>query len=186
MVEEREASKMLAGEPRRDLAPPDIVVEVAGGRVLRAVWQNEIGGVTFEVGRDPDRVFVKWYPSSEAWRLDAEAARLRWAVQFTTVPELVDAGSDATGAWLVTRALQGDSAVSTHWKQAPRTAVQAIGLGLRALHDTLPVTGCPFSWSAKERVDDARNRAQNGQLDPRQWHHIHQHLGRSRRRHVEH
>ena len=167
---------MLASEPERDVTPPDIVLDVAAGRSTRAVWENDIGGLTFEIGREPDRVFVKWYPSNERWRLDAEAVRLLWAVQFTAVPELVDAGADATGAWLVTRALQGDSAVSTHWKQEPRTAVQAIGAGLRALHDALPVTSCPFSWSANARVDDARKRAGDERLDPRQWHEIHRHL----------
>jgi kanamycin kinase len=52
--------------------------------------------------------------------------------------------------------------------------VTAIGAGLRALHEALPVGGCPFSWSVQDRIADARHRA--GQLDPTSWHPEHQRL----------
>jgi kanamycin kinase len=54
---------------------------------------------------------------------------------------------------LRTTALPGRSAVDPHWQRRPRTAARAIGIGLRHLHDSLPVTECPFSWSIDERVD---------------------------------
>ena len=36
--------------------------------------------------------------------------------------------------------------------------MQALGRGLRALHDALPVVGCPFSWSVPERIANAAVR----------------------------
>jgi aminoglycoside phosphotransferase len=82
------------------------------------------------------------------------------------VPRVLDHGSDETGSWLVTAGLPGHSAVFDPWKQDPATAVRAIGEGLRALHDTLPVDRCPFSWSAPDRLADARARAAAGHIDP--------------------
>jgi kanamycin kinase len=55
--------------------------------------------------------------------------------------------------------------------------VAAIGAGLRAMHEALPVDGCPFSWSAAGRLADARRRATRGLLDPARWHPSHQALG---------
>lgn len=68
-----------------------------------------------------------------------EAQRLHWAAQFTAVPRVLDRGTDTTDAWLVTTGLPEDSAVSDLWLADPRTAVTAIGDGLRAMHDALPV-----------------------------------------------
>jgi aminoglycoside phosphotransferase len=167
---------MLAGEPTHDMVPPDVVVEIADGRPFRAVWENEVGGLTFEIGRDPDRCFVKWVPPSRAWQVDAEAARLRWATPYALVPEVIDMGADSNGAWLLTRAIPGDNAVSPRWAADPATAVRAIGAGLRALHDGLPVSDCPFSWSAADRIQVAEQRAGANEIDPTRWHPIHQHL----------
>nr|MDQ3641726.1 aminoglycoside 3'-phosphotransferase [Actinomycetota bacterium] len=127
---------------------PAAVARVAAGRTTRAVWANEAGGRTFEVGHDPERVFVKWTPVERAWELEAETRCLRWAVAFSSVPAVIDEGSDDNGAWLVTTPLHGDNAVSPRWKAEPAVAVRAIGRGPRALHDALPVTECPFWWSA--------------------------------------
>jgi kanamycin kinase len=59
---------------------------------------------------------------------------------------------DADGEWLLTAGLPGRSAVDPRWLADPRSAVRALGAGLRALHDALPVAGCPFDWSAGARA----------------------------------
>ena len=76
----------------------------------------------------------------------------------------------------MTTSIPGHNAASARWKADPRTAVWAIGKGLRVLHDTLPVASCPFSWSAIERVENAERRAETGELDPSRWHPAHQSL----------
>lgn len=55
--------------------------------------------------------------------------------------------------------------------------MRAIGAGLRALHEALPVAACPFSWTAEDRLADARHGAASGWLDTAAWHEIHQPLG---------
>jgi aminoglycoside phosphotransferase len=159
--------------PKAGTTPPPAVVEIAAGRSVRAVWVNEAGGVTFQVNDGIGRQFVKWTPHGSGIDLSAEAARLDWAGAFTPVPRLIDQGADETGSWLVTAGLPGHSAVFDPWKQEPATAVRAIGEGLRALHETLPVDECPFSWSARQRLADARARAADGRIDPRNWHEDH-------------
>ncbi len=131
--------------PRPEIPPA--VAAVAVGRPIRVVWQNRLGALTFEAGTGPDRQFVKWAPAASGADLRGEAARLRWAAPFTPVPRLIGQGRDESGSWLVTAALPGRDAASARWRARPRVAVQAIGEGLRALHESLPVGSCPFSWS---------------------------------------
>ncbi len=146
----------IAGPPPADVPVPAAVRRLAHGAVTVPVWRNQLGGLTFEVAADgPDHRFVKWAPAGTALDLPAEAARLRWAAPFVTVPTVLEEGADADGAWLVTRAVAGRSAVSARWLADPVGASRAIGAGLRMLHDTLPVADCPFSWSVADRVGRA-------------------------------
>jgi kanamycin kinase len=122
---------------------PEVVADIAAGRTVVPVWENELGGVTFAI--DDGAEFVKVYPDVQAHLLTAEVPRLRWARRYTPVPEVLASGS----GWLHTARLAGRSAVDWRWADDPRTAARAIGDGLRRLHDALPVDGCPFgrpSW----------------------------------------
>jgi kanamycin kinase len=156
-----------AGKPEHVVDIPAPVRRLAGNRPARAVWLNEIGGLTFEVGRGDDRFFVKWSPSDD---LSAEAARMEWAAPFAAVPRVLDHGCGDDGWWLVTAPLPGQSAATRRWQAEPQVAVTAIGAGLRALHDALPVSACPFSWSAKKRLSRPLH------TDPASWHAEHQQL----------
>lgn len=150
----------LNGPPSPDVEAPPAVRRLAGRDVIRGVWANQLGGLTFSVGDPPER-YVKWMPRGAdpvVADLGVEAERLRWAGRFTPVPEVLDVGGDDHATWLVTRALPGTSAVDERWKADPEPAVRAIGTGLRALHDALPVDACPFDWSPAHRL---------GQLKPR-------------------
>ncbi|MEX1009267.1 MAG: aminoglycoside 3'-phosphotransferase [Acidimicrobiia bacterium] len=147
---------------------PAAVLRRAEGRPLRLVWSNELGGCTYEVG-GAHRYFVKWSPHASGIDLSKEIARLQWAVMYASVPRVIEHGADENAGWIVTEALPGESAVSDRWKQEPETAVAQIGLGLRALHDALPVDTCPFSWSVEDRIVAPRQLAALGMLDPATW-----------------
>jgi kanamycin kinase len=162
--------------PPPGLPVPAPVAAAAGTAPVRPVWVNELGGVTFEIGTGHRRRFVKWAPAGNGIDLAAEAARMSWAAAFTPVPTLLAHGADETGSWLVTGALPGETAVSDRWRARPRTAVAAIGEGLRAMHDALPVGRCPFSWGTSDRLREVRERAALGRLNPAGWHPEHQHL----------
>jgi kanamycin kinase len=172
------------GQPLRGTPPavtvPGSVRALAGGGPVRPLWVNEAGGLAFIVGAGVEARFVKWAPAGSVLDLPAEAARLAWAADFTPVARPLGGGADASGTWLVTTVLAGENAVTPHWRARPRTAVTALGRGLRALHDALPVADCPFSWSAADRVIDARRRAAGPGLDPGGWHEIHRPLGVAR------
>jgi len=164
----------------RAAGPPPVpaaVTAVAGTRAARLAWENMLGGLTYEVGTGPGRCFVKWAPAGAPLDLAAEAARMKWARPFHPVPEVLGYGREADGEWLVTAPLTGDNAVSERWRTEPALAVRAIGEGLRALHEDLPAGRCPFSWSAQERLAEARQRAAQGLIDPGEWHQEHYVLG---------
>jgi len=167
---------MEAGPPGAAVEVPARVRALAAGRPVRVVWQNELGGLTCEVGPAAERLFVKWTPTGSPIDLDQERMRLAWAAAFTTVPAVLDHGRDADGAWLVTSALPGDSAVSERWTADPAAAIAALGAGLRAFHDALPVDACPFSWSVDDRLAEIRRRAALGRTRPDRWHADHRHL----------
>ncbi|MFF8592125.1 aminoglycoside 3'-phosphotransferase [Streptomyces sp. NPDC015220] len=168
---------MIATSPQGPVELPSVVTELAAGRPTRAVWQNELGGLTFQVGLGDQREFVKWTPAGSGIDLAAEVARLRWAARFTAVPHVLDEGADEAGSWIVTRGLPGRMAVDERWKRDPGTAVRAIGAGLRALHAALPVATCPFEWSAEKRLQAVLSRAAANRIDPAHWHEDLRHFG---------
>jgi len=128
------------------------------------VWRNEAGGTTFY--SPVHGAYVKWAPGGTSLDLAGEAARLRWVGRFTPVPEVLAQGSDDEGAWLMTRAIDGRSAVDPVWLARPADAVRAVGAGLRAFHDAVPVPGCPYDWGVAERTGRAADRAAVEALGP--------------------
>jgi kanamycin kinase len=146
---------LLAGPPSDDVQVPAAIRRLSGGQRLAPVWQNLLGGLTFQLDVGPHRRFAKWAPAGSGLDLAAEVVRLRWAVAFTPVPQVIDHGSDREGTWTLLTGLPGDNAVSDRWKRHPEIAVRATGQGLRALHDRLPVDRCPFSWSVSDRLGAA-------------------------------
>lgn len=171
---------MIAASPQGEVEVPECVRELAAGQPMQAVWRNEIGGLTFRIGEaDAPRAprFVKWTPAGSGIDLSAETVRLRWAADFVVVPQVLDEGSDATGSWIVTAGLPGRMAVDDRWKREPATAVRAVGAGLRAMHEQLPVADCPFDWSAESRLETVRARATAGRIDMANCHADFRHLG---------
>lgn len=161
---------VLGQQPPADIGIPNQVLEVADGRPLEPVWENELGGLTFVAGNGADRRYLKWSAKAAGVDLTDEADRMRWIGRHSSVAEVMELHHDAAGSALVTSPLAGDSAVSARWAADPATAVQAMGVGLRSLHDTAPAAGCPFSWSAVDRVASARGRVAAGTTDPSMWH----------------
>jgi kanamycin kinase len=131
---------------------PDVVSRIAAGPSVYPTWANEIGGLTFQIGDGIGREFVKVAPPHPEVDLRREAAKLRWAAPYLTVPRVLGVGRDERLEWLHTLGLPGRSAVDAHWIARPREAVQAIATGLRAMHDRLPIDSCPFSWSVPSRL----------------------------------
>lgn len=144
----------LSGRPAGPVDVPRGVRALVGPSP-DVVWRNELGGLTFRLAG----AYLKWAPTGSGLDLAAEAARLAWASAWTPVPTVLDAGADDEGAWLVTHALPGRSAVDPAWVARPAVAARAIGAGLRALHDALPVADCPFDWGVPARIAAARRRA---------------------------
>lgn len=126
-------------------------MHIAAGRSVTPAWANEIGGLTFQVGDGAGREFVKVAPPNPEVDLHHEAAKLHWAAQYLTVPQVLGVGRDGALAWLHTAGLSGRSAVDPHWMAHPRQAVRAIAAGLRAMHDRLPIDSCPYTWSVSSR-----------------------------------
>lgn len=159
--------------PTGEISVPDVVRELAGEGLVTPAWSNELGGLTFRVDPVPTSVqrpayFVKWAPRSERATIEGvdlagEAARMQWAARYTPVPEVLEVGADEDAEWLVTLAIDARSAVDPRWLAEPETAARAIGAGLRALHDALPVDECPWTWSIDDRIAVAEALAAGGQ-----------------------
>ncbi|WP_447948918.1 phosphotransferase [Microbacterium aurum] len=141
--------------PAPDIAVPARARLLARGAAVSPVWVNGVGGVTV---RTADGRFIKVGPRHRETSMAAEADRMRWAAPHTAVPEVLEVGDEGDAEWLVTRALPGLSAVDPRWLREPATAVRAVGAGLRALHDALPVADCPFDWSVPARIANAAAR----------------------------
>jgi kanamycin kinase len=160
----------ITGPPKSNNDIPDSVIRYAGKRPIEVVWLNELGGLTFRVTDGANDIFIKWAPGDSGLDLQAEQVKLEWAITYTPVPKVIEFGQDKKGSWLVTEAIDAENAVSEKWKMDPRSAVTAIGRGLRAMHDALPVDACPFLWSIEDRISRALERVVRGETHPTDWH----------------
>ncbi len=145
------SAQLLAAGTPLPAALMSIVERLAPRAAVVPLWRNELGGITVRI--DPPRarssLVLKFSPPGREIELADERARLEWAASFHPVPRVLDAGQlelgdDALAQWLLMTALPGESAVTDRWRSEPRTAVRAIGEGLRLLHEALPVEECPF------------------------------------------
>ena len=153
----------ISGFTGDDIPVPEAIRLLSGRDSVEPIWQNGEGGITFQIGAGAERRFAKWAPAGSSLDLAAEAERLRWAADFAHVPRVLDFGVAATGVFLLTAGLPGQSAIADRWKRHPEVAVRVAGAGLRALHDALPVESCPFDWSPETRLKQLRSAG----VDPR-------------------
>lgn len=161
---------MLSGPPESEILIPDSVMQYARKRPIEVVWLNELGGLTFRIRDEVEDIYIKWAPTNSGLDLKTEHAKLTWAIAYTPVPKVLEFGEDKDGSWLVTEGIDAENAVSERWKKDPAVAVAAMGRGLRAMHDSLPVDDCPFTWSVEDRISRARRRIVRGETHPAQWH----------------
>ncbi|NNC10768.1 aminoglycoside 3'-phosphotransferase [Planctomonas sp. JC2975] len=150
--------RAFSGTPDASFAVPEPLTRRFGDDIDEVTWVNEVGGVTVRARVGDDIVFAKWAPPNSELDLEAEAERLAWAATFVRVPIVLDFRVDDDGEVLVTRGLSGANAVTERWRADPERAVRALGSGLRAFHDAVPVEGCPYSWSVSDRI--ARSRSE--------------------------
>ena len=73
--------------PTEPVPTPAVVVDIAAGRPVTAVWANELGGITFAI--DGGAEYVKVAPHG----FDAEILRLDWAFDRLKVPRVLGTGS---------------------------------------------------------------------------------------------
>ncbi len=126
---------------------PAVVGQLAAGAQPELVWRNELGGLTYRIGRR----FVKWNPRSTGVDLDLERERLDWLAGRHPVPTVIAAGSDDDAQWLVTEAMPGTHAVGDTWRARSTEAIRAIATGLRAIH-AIPIGDVPASWTSQTWV----------------------------------
>ncbi|MGO2188117.1 MAG: phosphotransferase [Microbacterium gubbeenense] len=148
----------LAGVPEGAEAPA-IIAALRGGDQAEAVWLNGHGGLTFRL---PGR-HAKWQRGGSV-DLGREAERLRWARQYANVPPVVSFTAGDDEQLLVTETIAGTSAVLDPWSGRPHGAARALGAGLRAFHDALPVADCPWTWSTDERIATLADPAERKRL----------------------
>ena len=79
---------MLAGEPRRGVTPPDITVDVAAGRPMRAVWENEGHRVSAVLHFDQAGDLADFH-SDDRYRIQGDTAVLeRWSTPILSYQEV--------------------------------------------------------------------------------------------------
>lgn len=142
----------LASVPQGEAEVPAAVVDLAAGDTIEPVWRNQLGGMTFRLTGERGTRYVKWQDMTGVdpvhrgdVDLIAEAQKLTWAGQCAAVPEVLDSGSSGRSAWLLTSGINASAAYQAPWRDQPETAVRAIAVGLRQLHDSLPADECSFT-----------------------------------------
>ena len=177
----RAAARRRAARCDRRASPtggrtPRAVDVLAAGGAVRPVWENQVGGITFEVSGREGRRFIKWAPAASPVDPRIEAERLSWAAAFTPVPVVLGYGGDNTGTWLVTGPSRAsprpatDGGVGRRWRwwlsarACGRSTTRCRSIGARSHGRPTTVSPSP---------DDGLRPAC---VDPAAWHEDHREL----------
>ncbi len=138
---------------------PPAVLDLAGDSVPELVWRNDLGGLTFRLGGR----YLKWDPRVTGIELERERRRLVWLAGRHPAPRVVSYGEDDEAQWLLTDAVPGDLAVGDRWRARRSEAIDAIAVGLRAIH-AVPIDDFPTGWA--DEVWVGRSPAELGPRPP--------------------
>jgi kanamycin kinase len=156
---------------------PPAALEAGGGLhawSATVAWTLEPERVTWRLeSPSGDARYLKVYERWTDHSLAAERDRLHWAYHRLPVPEVLDYGADDHHEWLLTRALDGTSAVNPAHCAHPRRLVPLLGEALRRFHST-PHQDCPFDFSLDVALPATRRRAESGLVDPNWFFTAHQ------------
>jgi kanamycin kinase len=137
--------------------------------VEQTTWRLDMAG-------EPVR-FLKVARAGAYPGLPAEADRTRWAgAHQLPVPPVIETGTDGATDWLLTAAVAGLPGTDPALGDV-RQVVTTLAGGLRRLHDTAPVEGCPFDFRLTGAMAHARRRVAAGLVDPEEdFNEEHRHL----------
>ncbi|MBY9062104.1 APH(3')-I family aminoglycoside O-phosphotransferase [Sphingomonas yunnanensis] len=149
------------------LLPPALAEALAGYRWARDTV-GESGGAVYHLrgaAGAPD-LYLKHGRGSVAEDITDEMTRLVWLAPRVAVPALTHFTRDTDAAWLVTRALDGETAYQLlETEPEQRVAVvDALANFLRRLH-ALPPADCPFTADHRHRLRRARARIDAGLVE---------------------
>jgi kanamycin kinase len=105
-----------------------------------------------------------------------EQERLLWARSYVTVPEVIDAGTDADVDWLLTDALEGTDATKHALLSDPERLVPVLARALAAFHSAVPVAECPFDFTMTTALAAVRRRIRDGVAEQTDLHPEYAHL----------
>ncbi|PID98588.1 MAG: aminoglycoside phosphotransferase APH(3') [Actinomycetales bacterium] len=148
------------GTPKDKIAIPQFVLDQSDGQPVSAVWVNNYGDVTYQIGTTttaglPD--FLKVGQEEHEFDIAAHLQRLNWLSTWLPVPKLVSCGQGDDFIWMRTAGLPGSCAIDKANLARSKEVIAALGRGLRRFHDSLPADECPFQWSVESRVAKKNN-----------------------------
>lgn len=135
-----------------------------------ATWEPvsaSTGRAVWRAARQDTVCFVKVGPDGGPDGIAAEVKRLDWLAGRAAVPEVLAHAVDEDGqGWLVTAEAAGLAAHDPlHRMASVEPLLGALGRGLRGLHDSLPVDGCPFDARLDLVLAHTEARAAAGMVD---------------------
>ncbi len=160
---------MAMNDRERDCAPvpvpPGIADAVAGYRWARDLVGESGASIHRLYGRtgSPD-LFLKHGAGTVADDVTDEMVRLRWLAGRIEVPSVVRFVVVDGAAWLLTTALEGETAYQALSRRADPTLVDSLMAFLRRLH-AIPIGECPFASDHVRRMAAARTRIDAGLVD---------------------
>lgn len=135
-------------------------------RLHRYSWHEvAIGKSEASVHRlsGPEELYLKQARGPAAAELVGEAERTAWLHGTgLPAPQVLDHGTDATGAWLLTAALPGRSLAHPWPPESLPAVAAAVAQVLRALHQ---LTDCPFRRDLATVLPQAMANAEAGRVD---------------------
>jgi len=105
-----------------------------------------------------------------------EAERMVWAAPHLPVPRVLELAQLGAVSVLLTDALPGRDGTDPAWRHDRPGLVRALGRGLRAFHEAVDASSCPFRFERQRALEHVRRRIAADDVDPGGFHREHAHF----------
>lgn len=93
---------------------------------------------------------------------------MNWLQERLPVPQIIVQCTEQGYDYLLMTKIVGEMACEGHYLNNPETLVRLLAAGIKMLQ-AIDISGCPFDCTLKNKLNIARNRIENNEIDMNDW-----------------
>ncbi|MBM7571686.1 APH(3') family aminoglycoside O-phosphotransferase [Aquibacillus albus] len=143
---------------------PQTLAKFTNGYKWKQITIGQSDAMTFLLRGTTYNQYLKIQPNNSVESLYKEKERLEWLQGKVSVPEVLYYDKDEVNEYLLITEIKGINASDKSYETNLPFTMKLLAIGLKTLH-SLSIEGCPFNQKLDVKMEEAKNRVENGLVD---------------------